>query len=811
MKKRFFLIFSGLMLTFSAAAGPLTPGEALQRLKNQSGAPTRTMRFTESELLYTAETDNGEAALYVFGGSKEEGYCILSADEAGAPLLGYSEAGKFDGRNMAPAMKWWLEEYVRQISYASENNLSEYSTRAEDGRNKVAPLMKTTWNQTAPYNNLTPLINGKHAPTGCVATAMAQIMKFWGYPSKASGKCEITLPSSQEKESFNLGEEKLQWDLMLDSYSGSYSEDQAHAVAYLMKAAGYASNMHYGKDASSAFSYIAAKALMNNFSYNPKMQYCSRDYFSSSDWEALIYNEISSGRPVLYGGQSTSVGHEFVCDGYAGEGFFHFNWGWSGMSDGYFLLNSLNPGALGTGGGLGGGFNFGQDAIVGIQPDFMEVVPPYLVQYGALSAEASGSSITVTLRSGKDISNWLNTGLSDLSVVIGASFEQDGSSDSPTYVSVRDIRVPKPVTEEKDGGLNLSYYGIKGEMTFTAPASLKDGNYKVTIVVKSSTGVTWTPVLTLPQYSNFFYLEKKGNSITVKNVENAEIKLVSAQVLSELYYNNLAKLRIEATNESGKELTAGFYPQLYSGNTEVMEGDGIVLTIPPHSTITKEFFTTLRKADNASEPKEPAIYQLVWFDPMTSEFYQKISEEVTVNVTPPTPDLTIDDFAIEGVEPKLTQVDGVGSLMVSTIEGIEDVEFTFNVSNKTGYFGYPLYVVLFEMGDNYSKMSASCAPVVLTESNVAESTYASSNLGALKKSTVYLAIVFYRGAQGMSQVMSCPPLYFRIVESAGVDDISIDEETTVKYYNLQGQEIENPSKGMLLIKKQGSQTEKIIY
>ena len=131
---------------------------------------------------------------------------------------------------------------------------------------------------------------------------------------------------------------------MIDSYNGSYTDEQAAAVAYLMKACGYSCDMAYTPNSSGALSINAAKALFENFKYNPNLQYLNRDYLSATEWENIIYAELAAKRPVLYGGRSSSVGHEFVCDGYDGNGYFHFNWGWGGMSDGYFLLDALNPG-----------------------------------------------------------------------------------------------------------------------------------------------------------------------------------------------------------------------------------------------------------------------------------------------------------------------------------------------------------------------------------------------------------------------------------------------------------------------------------
>ncbi|MDE7116799.1 MAG: C10 family peptidase, partial [Muribaculaceae bacterium] len=318
------------MLAMSAvlSASPLTPEQALKRAQANSprlkkaatAAPSASFRLS-----YSLSTPAGEPALYVFDYPASAGYMIVSADDAAAPVLGYADSGNFDSENIPPQMAWWLSQYAAGIEYASEKGIKASAT-TRSSKAAVAPLMKTKWNQGTPYNDLCPSVNSVRCPSGCVATAMAQVMKYHNYPDVGTGRVVATLPQGQGVTGdpyINLASKPFDWDNMLDEYSGySYTTAQATAVATLMQAAGYASKMSYGVKGSGALSLNAAMALSKNFKYNPNIQYLQRNYFNASDWGEIIYKELAAGRPVMYGGQSTSVGHEFVCDGYDGNGYY---------------------------------------------------------------------------------------------------------------------------------------------------------------------------------------------------------------------------------------------------------------------------------------------------------------------------------------------------------------------------------------------------------------------------------------------------------------------------------------------------------
>ena len=209
-------------------------------------------------------------------------------------------------------------------------------------------MITAMWDQIEPYNNMAPLYGSERTYTGCVATTMAMVMDYWNYPEKGQGKVSYTASTIGKRIELDFSKRKFDWDNMLRSYDidGEYSAEQTDAVAYLMKACGYAVKMDYSTSASATLAMYIGQAMAKYFNYDPNYRYELRLHHSSSEWEQIIYDNLKNAGPVLYGGGSyLGGGHSFVCDGYDGNGFFHFNWGWSGISNGYFSLDALQPDA----------------------------------------------------------------------------------------------------------------------------------------------------------------------------------------------------------------------------------------------------------------------------------------------------------------------------------------------------------------------------------------------------------------------------------------------------------------------------------
>lgn len=353
---------------------------------------------------------------YVFNMTDKGGFVIVSNESETTPILGYSETGsiELDPDKMPENMRNWLQGYADEIAWLQKQE--NYGKKKEESVNKtkartrshattaILPMIQTTWNQGKPYNNLCPsYTNTENCVTGCVATAMAQVMKYHECPTGQTASIPAYTDSYGVERS-KLDPTTFDWANMLVSYSGSYTDDQATAVATLMKYCGYSVEMDYGGHASNSNTNYVAIALKKYFGYNTTTQFVTRSFYTYDRWMDLIYYELEHGRPVVYGGQSSGGGHEFVCDGYedrSGTDYFHINWGWGGTSDNYYVLSSLNPYAgQGTGGSTSNdGFHYGQDAVIGIQKSTdtgqMSGITPNVINLTMNGMTLSHSSVVV--------------------------------------------------------------------------------------------------------------------------------------------------------------------------------------------------------------------------------------------------------------------------------------------------------------------------------------------------------------------------------------------------------------------------------
>ena len=383
------------------------------------------------------------SGLYVFNVTGNGGFIIVSNDDVAEPILGYSDSGTFDPNNIPDNMRAWLQGYADEIAWAKEHH-SNVSVSVpcvnKVPKAPIPPMISTKWDQGTPYNNLCPeYATDERAVTGCVATAMAQVMKYHEYANMTTG-----LPAYNKDYNGNscisvtaLEATSFDWDNMLDSYSNGYTNEQATAVAKLMQYCGSSVKMRYGSSSSSNTNMVAT-ALKTYFDYSNTTTCLERSRYTYANWIELIYHELANGRPVVYGGQSSGGGHEFVCDGYQGEDYFHINWGWGGTSDNYFKLSALDPDAQGIGGSSStDGFHYGQDAVIGIQPstgtgtvlDVPTVTVDLSINSVSFSANPTqGKEVTVYINL-KNNSNDDYDGDIGIRIYRGSSYVDDVSSD----------------------------------------------------------------------------------------------------------------------------------------------------------------------------------------------------------------------------------------------------------------------------------------------------------------------------------------------------------------------------------------------
>ena len=375
--KRFSLSHAAMAATVAliaatATAAPITPEQALAaaRAATQSAAH-RAPVAAQLSLAYQAQNETAQLAdYYVFNYDNQAGYIIIAADDQVSPVLGYVDNGNFDINNIPDNMRAWLQGYQDELNHIRSH--SQEPRRAQTLTTSVAPLLRTLWNQSAPYNNQCPTytLNNETYPTytGCVATATAQIMNHHKWPQSGTGSHSYTnnVGGAGNQTISRDFAHAYNWDLMLNSYTESSPTANINAVATLMADIGCAVEMNYKSDASGAASHNVPAALKTYFGYDADMTIISRNAFSINEWESILRAELDARRPVYYSGSATSGGHAFVVDGYNSDGMFHINWGWGGNSDGYFVTTMLNPKDQGIG-SFEGGYNNTQQAVIGIQ------------------------------------------------------------------------------------------------------------------------------------------------------------------------------------------------------------------------------------------------------------------------------------------------------------------------------------------------------------------------------------------------------------------------------------------------------------
>ena len=336
----------------------------------QNNSPCKALSIAEeSEAYYVIDMDGG--------------FLLVSTDTELPEILGYSASGNFVKSSLPPALQMWLNGYDNEVKTWREKKQRHSPITADyiSERETIAPLLSTQWGQDIPYNRYCPIdCEGRSCPTGCVATALAQIMNYWQWPKQGIGTHRMDYvcasDSSYTQELFcDFASTTYQWENMVDDYGlgieyslSQTTEEQQHAVATLMYHIGQASGMHYAHEGSgldnAEIKGNAFSALFSHFDYDENVQVFAKDYCQSDTLESILYDELAEKRPVFVTGAGLQGGHAFVCDGYDNH-LFHFNWGWYGIADGWFRLSALEPSSI-----LIGSYQFNNyvQFFTGIQP-----------------------------------------------------------------------------------------------------------------------------------------------------------------------------------------------------------------------------------------------------------------------------------------------------------------------------------------------------------------------------------------------------------------------------------------------------------
>ena len=467
------LILLFLLLPFGCLANPVTVSEAQTAAESFFQASDRNngrqRSATTIKLTPVTSYETETMPFYVFNRETVGGFVLISGDERMPAVIGYADKGRFSYENMPENLKAWLEAYSEYIEAIQSGTVAYNAPEHYIPETAIAPLMTVEWGQDDPYNKLCPVSNyGWNMPTGCVATAMAQVMKYYRYPEVGTGSHsywridgEITVDFSQSH---------YDWDNMPDTYlQGQYTETQADAVALLMRDLGVAVEMQYSSSGSGAQSSEIAHAMIDYFGYSRNTVEIYRQNLSTAEWMEHIYNELKAGRPIIWGASTMqNEGHQFVCDGIDANGLVHINWGWDGMSNGYFDVNYMSPSAQGTGGGTGG---YIKDAsiIINLEP----------------APQGSDDPKIQLMQMRQDISCSANSGRQNMTFTAPAVWNTSGRNFTGEIGVVLANDNSEQVLAWESWSLDAWYYRGFGS-TVTIPEDVADGTYKAYFVSRTS-------------------------------------------------------------------------------------------------------------------------------------------------------------------------------------------------------------------------------------------------------------------------------------------------------------------------------------
>lgn len=494
MKKHYLLLIVAIFICAAADAAERTWQQKRQIALSVLGKQAQTRAAQGGELKLLKEAKSLSVLGYDGGG-----FAVISNDDRHEAVLGWS-ANKFDTNDMPDGLRWWLDAANEALSVKADY-VRQYLPKDVDPSlpDAVQPMLKTVWGQSEPFNQLCP----NKYPSGCVATAMAQIMYYHKYPTQSTGMI------ISNAGIIDLSEITYDYASMLTDYRNSdYTIEQGNAVATLMRYAGAAVYMNYTPTASGAYSVDAAVALRDNFSYNKNIAYRSRDYHTNADWIAMVYGELAAGRPILYGAQDAydSGGHAFVFDGYSADGLVAVNWGWDGEGNDYYDIELLNPSMLGS------SFQYSenQDMIMGIGlSDEAIEHRSELCCRGSLAAQYVGGELTLNLSE----LTFFNFNIYAFDGNVFIKLTGDSGDRTLKTISFADEQIP--MFERTSTGVSFTGVGFNGDCTAPLPSDLPDGTYTLYLAVQDGGYTEVSPVSFADGAVSSYTLTKSGASVTL--------------------------------------------------------------------------------------------------------------------------------------------------------------------------------------------------------------------------------------------------------------------------------------------------------
>ena len=489
----FTTFFLSLLLSLSSSAKPRTMAQ-LKAIAARELSVSTTIEDTRATNTGSMATLQQLSDLTVIG-NRHAGFVVLANDDAIEAVVGVSNKPYTNDTNINPAFQWYLRAANAAIAshIASGHGYSGAIAPSAPLPDHVDPLIKTRWQQEAPFNNdVQKDDKGKPYLVGCVAITMTQIMRYYKYPAVGKGSNSYTM--NGETLSADFSASPYQWDKMLPIYEkGKYTDEEAKAVSELMRQVGISVNMDYKPGFSSSYTMSAQNALINNFGYNPDMNRYTRNYYSEQEWMDMVYKELSEQRPIYYSGNDSNWknGHAFVIDGYNKDGKVHVNWGWGGYQDGDFDIGILTPARS--------NYSYYQDMIVGIQPEQQGAWKSHLTLY-------YGSQLTIekfrkqAIRMG-EAKVW-NVSSTPVNGTLALVIEGNGQQRNLKTTNYQ--------------GLD-SYWESYSWSNLRLPPDLPDGDYQIYLRFRDDRDANWQVVRTEYGKPNSVVINIANGTFTIKD------------------------------------------------------------------------------------------------------------------------------------------------------------------------------------------------------------------------------------------------------------------------------------------------------
>lgn len=552
-----------LLLAFCMVdARPIQQSEALrlatQFMKKWTKKPVMRM-VSITSLPHGARGRSGQEPFYIYNNEKGKGFVIVSGDDAVGTILAYSDKGSFSFKDAPENLRFWMEAYAKRVRAITAHDATE-ETETDTPQPVVKPLLgEINWGQDKPYNNDGPTWSEDsethHYYVGCVATATAQIMRYYKWPVHGTGShtYNASISDINGKEtnkkltlSADFSKDTYEWDKMLPNYSTmTYTAEQAKAVALLNAHVAISVNMDYSPTGSGAYSPMVPYALRTFFGYDKSIRYVKREHCPTSEWIALIKNELNAGRPVYYSATSEDGqgGHAFVCDGYDSRDFVHINWGWHGESNGYFMVNHMNPAKLGIGADKSG-FNIEQEIIINIKPAEASTNETYYPISSPTRLSLMLFNDNTTIKKSMSLACYIE------------NYDVDPVKTDVTAVLMKNDEIVKYLKEDKlsltgynDGKAGFKYY-IMRDIPLDA-TGVEDGEYKVCFAVRPEGHSQWT-ILRHPIGYSAYGSVKVEKGMIVRNLEykpQPKVKLLTKiNFDGDLYADGAALVNVRLKN-----------------------------------------------------------------------------------------------------------------------------------------------------------------------------------------------------------------------------------------------------------------------